>query len=74
MEMRMHGTIDRLKNEIQEAARERAYSIPLDQFDPGDPELFRTDSFWPYFDRLRQEEPVHYCRDSLRAVLVGDQI
>ena len=61
----MHGTIDRLENEAQEAARERAYSIPLDQFDPGDPELFRTDSFWPYFDRLRREEPVHYCRDSL---------
>ena len=49
----------------QKAARETAYSIPLEQFDPGDPELFRTDTFWPYFDRLRQEDPVHYCKDSM---------
>jgi cytochrome P450 len=51
----MHGTID----------SERARSLPLDAFDPADPELFRSDTFWPYFDRLRQEEPVHYCRDSM---------
>jgi cytochrome P450 len=59
----MHGTID--QNPQQKAASDRASSIPLEQFNPGDPELFRTDTFWPYFDRLRQEEPVHYCRDSM---------
>ena len=48
-----------------QAARERAYSMPLADFDPGDPELFRTDTFWPYFDRLRKEDPVHYCKDSM---------
>jgi cytochrome P450 len=56
----MHGTIDPLED-----ARKRAYSISLDQFDPGDPELFRTDTFWPYFDRLRKEDPVHYCKESM---------
>src|SRR5437868_2263806 len=61
----MHGTINLTGDETQKAARQRAYSIPLEAFDPGDPELFKTDSFWPYFDRLRQEEPVHYCRDSI---------
>ena len=61
----MHGTINLTEDETQKAARQRAYSIPLEAFDPGDPELFKTDSFWPYFDRLRQEEPVHYCRDSI---------
>ena len=61
----MHGTIDLAGNPEQQAARERAYSLPLEAFDPGDPELFKTDSFWPYFDRLRQEEPVHYCKDSM---------
>ena len=61
----MHGTIDLVRNSDQEAARERAYSMPLEQFDPGDPELFRTDTFWPYFDRLRREAPVHYCKDSM---------
>jgi len=48
-----------------DALRERASSLSLEQFDPGDPELFRTDTFWPYFDRLRREDPVHYCKDSM---------
>ena len=41
------------------------WSVPLDQIDVSKPELFRTDSHWDYFRRLRQEEPVHYCRHSL---------
>jgi len=61
----MHGTIDPATDPQQSAARDRAWSIPLEQFDPGDPELYRTDSFWPYFDRLRKEDPVHYCKDSM---------
>jgi len=47
-----------------DAGRERAYATPLEDFNPGDPELFRTDSHWPWFERLRAEEPVHYCRES----------
>jgi cytochrome P450 len=61
----MHGTVDRAEDAMQNAARDRAWSIPLEQFDPGDPELFKTDTFWPYFDRLRREDPVHYCKDSI---------
>ena len=45
-------------------ARARAYSTPLEDFNVADPELFRTDTFWPYFERLRREDPVHYCPDS----------
>lgn len=59
----MHGTIESAAK--LDALRERATSLPLEQFDPGDPELFRTDTFWPYFDRLRREDPVHYCKDSM---------
>ncbi|MBR1089687.1 cytochrome P450 [Bradyrhizobium manausense] len=59
----MHGTIESTAK--SDALRERASSLPLEQFDPGDPELFRTDTFWPYFDRLRREDPVHYCKDSM---------
>jgi cytochrome P450 len=61
----MHGTIELAHATSLEAARERAYSLPLDELDPGDPELFRTDTHWPYFDRLRREAPVHYCKDSM---------
>ncbi|RTE90958.1 cytochrome P450 [Bradyrhizobium sp. LVM 105] len=59
----MHGTIESAAK--LDTLRERAKSLPLEQFDPGDPELFRTDTFWPYFDRLRREDPVHYCKDSM---------
>jgi cytochrome P450 len=61
----MHGTIDAAETIRQKAARDLAYSTPLEDFNPGDPELFRSDSFWPYFDRLRKEDPVHYCKDSM---------
>ncbi|WP_398465615.1 cytochrome P450 [Tardiphaga sp.] len=67
----MHGTIesDRIIESDhmlrQRRARDAAYATPLEDFDPGNPELFRDDTFWPYFERLRQEEPVHYCRDSM---------
>jgi cytochrome P450 len=56
----MHGTIN-----PKDEATELAYSTPLDKFDVGNPELFRSYTFWPFFDRLRKEEPVHYCKDSM---------
>jgi cytochrome P450 len=56
----MHGTINLL-----EQAREHAYSLPLDKIDPAHPELFRSDTFWPYFDRLRKEDPVHYSESEI---------
>jgi cytochrome P450 len=40
------------------------HSIPLDQIDVSDPELFETDTLWGYFERLRNEDPVHYCAKS----------
>jgi cytochrome P450 len=40
------------------------YSIPLDQIDVSDPKLFETDTLWGYLERLRKEDPVHYCADS----------
>jgi cytochrome P450 len=61
----MHGTLDTADSASQDAARERAFSLPLEEFDPGDPELFRSDTHWPYFDRLRKEDPVHYCKESM---------
>jgi len=39
-------------------------SIPLDRIDVSDSELFETDTLWGYFERLRREDPVHYCAAS----------
>src|SRR5205823_12896784 len=64
-EVPMHGTIDLAGDSHLRTARDKAQSIPLADFDVSPPELFKTDSFWPYFDRLRREDPVHYCKDSM---------
>lgn len=43
---------------------EKAESLPVEEYDVSDPELYRTDSWRPYFKKLREVAPVHYCRDS----------
>jgi cytochrome P450 len=43
------------------AARDHAYAVPIDELNVAEPELFRSDTMWPYFERLRKEAPVHYC-------------
>ena len=40
------------------------HSIPLDRIDVSDAELFETDTLWGYFERLRREDPVHFCAES----------
>src|SRR5260370_19818534 len=52
------------KAELLRAAREEAYSTPLKDFHPGAPRLFQNDTLWPWFERLRKEEPVHYCTNA----------
>ena len=42
-------------------------SIPLDELDVSVPSLYEADAHWPYFERLRREAPVHYCKDSIFA-------
>jgi len=42
-------------------ARERAYSTPLEDFHVADVSHFTSDTHWPWFERLRREDPVHYC-------------
>src|SRR5579859_2128391 len=52
------------RNALAKEARERAYSTPLDAFDVSDVSHFTSDTHWPWFERLRREDPVHYCADS----------
>jgi len=40
------------------------YDIPLENYDVSQRELFRSDTMWGFFDRLRKEDPVHYCKES----------
>jgi cytochrome P450 len=40
------------------------YTLPLDEVDPSQRVLFQHDAQWPYFERLRAEDPVHYSAKS----------
>jgi cytochrome P450 len=44
--------------------RTHACSVPLDQIDPSDPQIYYDDVWQPYFERLRREAPVHRVQDS----------
>jgi cytochrome P450 len=46
------------------AARDAAYALPIDKIDVAQPLLFQQNAMWPYFERLRREDPVHFCPDS----------
>ena len=47
---------DRLAND--------AVGKSLEAIDVSDPQLYQDDVWYPYFARLRREDPVHYCRES----------
>jgi cytochrome P450 len=42
-----------------------AWTKPLEDFDVSEPGLYQNDTWYPFFERLRREAPVHYCRDSV---------
>ncbi|HQR88020.1 MAG: cytochrome [Caulobacter sp. 12-67-6] len=52
------GSIDLSKAALSAAA----WSTPLEDFHVADPALFQADAMWPYFERLRKEDPVHWSR------------
>jgi cytochrome P450 len=48
-----------------ELATAEAWSTPLDQIDVSRSDRFASNTHWPFFDRLRQDAPVHYCANSM---------
>lgn len=40
-------------------------TYPLEELDISLPRRFQDNSFWPFFERMRKEDPVHYCKDSI---------
>ena len=39
-------------------------TFPLERIDVSDAALFERDEIWGWFERLRREDPVHYCAQS----------
>ena len=42
-----------------------AHATALEDFDVSSAKLMQSDQHWDYFARLRDEAPVHYCKDSM---------
>jgi cytochrome P450 len=42
-----------------------ATAVPLEEIDVSNPKLFQDDTIWPYFARLRREDPVHYRKNGM---------
>jgi cytochrome P450 len=50
--------------EAAKKARAEAYAHSLLTLNPAQPRLFEADAHWPWFERLRKEDPVHYTPES----------
>jgi cytochrome P450 len=42
-----------------------ANAVPLETLDMSDPTRFQDDTIWPFFARLRKEDPVHFCQNGM---------
>ena len=45
--------------------REDAYATPIERIDVSNPHLYQDDTWRPYFERLRREDPVHWCENGI---------
>jgi hypothetical protein len=58
------GKSGRVRQRIPVDAAFDPWSVPLDELNVANPEIFRHE-LWPkYFQRLRDEAPVHYTAES----------
>ena len=62
--IKQSGHVSRRRQRIPIDVDLDPYQIPLAEINVANPELFKHDVFDRYFARLREEAPVHYCKDS----------
>ncbi len=60
----MADTAASFREERRALWRRRAYETPLEVLNPAWASAFRDDAHWPFFARLRAEDPVHWTPDS----------
>lgn len=53
-----------MPREVPSSAAADAEVTPLADLDVSRVDRFQTNSHWPHFARLRQEDPIHFCRES----------
>jgi cytochrome P450 len=60
----MNSQLARQPETVREAMLRQAEELPIDQLDVSNYNLFVEDAIWPYFERLRREDPIHYHSES----------
>src|ERR1700722_4166099 len=50
---------------IHADSRPDAYPTPIGRIDVSNPYLYQDDTWRPYFERLRREDPVHWCENGM---------
>jgi cytochrome P450 len=50
---------------IHTDSRRDAYATPIERIDVSNPHLYQDDTWRPYFERLRREDPVHWCENGV---------
>jgi cytochrome P450 len=50
---------------IHTDSRRDAYATPIERIDVSNPHLYQDDTWRPYFERLRREDPVHWCENGI---------
>ena len=63
-ELASNWTKDEYKEVDLKRAQQYAATAELDALDVSNFYLFQSDAQWPFFERLRNEDPVHYHTDS----------
>ncbi|WP_284276050.1 cytochrome P450 [Bradyrhizobium iriomotense] len=53
-----------MKTRLADYRADNACHMPLSNLDVSEAKRFQDDSIWGCFERLRMEDPVHYCQDS----------
>ncbi|WP_407114823.1 cytochrome P450 [Bradyrhizobium sp. LMG 9283] len=53
-----------MKRRLEDHRADEECIIPLSNLDVSEAKRFQDDSIWGCFERLRREDPVHYCQDS----------
>jgi cytochrome P450 len=60
METRMSTVLSKPSS----TAKSPAWTEKLETMNPAQPKLFQDDAMWPYFERLRKEDPVNFTPES----------
>ena len=59
--------------DIFSPGHDHAYNTPLADLDVSDPALWPNQAMWAVFKRLRDEDPLHYCKDGWNSIARGPE-